>query len=266
MKEKLLIFLKKIKDWVVINFASLKMKIKSKVNFKSKDFWFRFFRAVLVLVGIGFVAFIALFVWYSKDLPSPTKVVRRDGYSSKVYDRNGNALYDIYDQAKRDPVAFNDMPDYLKKATVAVEDKSFYTHSGIDLLTPFRIVKNLFYFGKITGGSTLTQQLTRNVLLTTDRTVTRKIKEFILAIKERNTDQIKINLLFLSLMLFVSVFVVLAIEDVFTKIFYRLQKHWLKKSDCIVVLGSCMKNYIMEKYKVGIDKMKKSNANFFNLN
>ena len=183
MKEKIIDFLKKVKTWIVINFVNLKMKVKSKINFKSKDFWFRFFRAVLILIGIGFVAFIALFVWYSKDLPSPTKVVRRDGYSSKVYDRNGNALYDIYDQAKRDPVAFDDMPDYLKKATVAVEDKSFYTHKGIDLLTPFRIVKNLFYFGKITGGSTLTQQLTRNVLLTTDRTMTRKIKEFILSIQ-----------------------------------------------------------------------------------
>ena len=183
MKEKLLVFLKKIKDWVVINFASLKMKIKRKVNFKSKDFWFRFFRMILILVAIGFVALIVLFVWYSKDLPSPTKVVRRDGYSSKVYDRNDNALYDIYDEAKRDPVAFNDVPDYLKKATVAVEDKEFYNHKGFDPLTPFRIIKNIFYFGKVTGGSTLTQQLTRNVLLTTERSLTRKIKELILSIQ-----------------------------------------------------------------------------------
>ncbi|MDD2483204.1 MAG: PBP1A family penicillin-binding protein [Candidatus Shapirobacteria bacterium] len=183
MKDKLINFFIKIKNWIVINFANLKMKIKSKVNFKSKDFWFRFFRAILILAAIGFVALIVLFVWYSKDLPSPTKVVRRDGYSSKVYDRNNNPLYDIYDQARRDPVVFSDIPDYLKKATVAVEDKDFYKHNGFDPLTPFRIVKNVFYFGKVTGGSTLTQQLTRNVLLTTERSLTRKIKELILSIQ-----------------------------------------------------------------------------------
>lgn len=159
------------------------MKIKYKIDFKSKKFWFRFFSVILILLAVGFVSLLILFVWFSKDLPSPSKVIRRDGYSSKVYDRNGKALYDIYDQAKREPVSFNIIPDYLKKATVAVEDKSFYTHSGIDFLTPFRIIKNVFYFGKITGGSTLTQQLTRNVLLTTERSLTRKIKELILSIQ-----------------------------------------------------------------------------------
>ncbi|HPT66328.1 MAG TPA: PBP1A family penicillin-binding protein [Candidatus Woesebacteria bacterium] len=181
--RKLTCFWIKIKRWMITNFVNLKMKIKNKINFKSKKFWFSFFRAVLILIGVGVLALLALFIWYSKDLPSPSKVVRRDGYSSKVYDRNNKALYDIYSQSKRDPVAFCDIPDYLKKATVAVEDKSFYTHKGIDLLTPLRIIKNLFYFGKITGGSTLTQQLTRNVLLTTDRTITRKIKELILSIQ-----------------------------------------------------------------------------------
>jgi len=183
MKERLLDFFRKIKNWIVTNFFTLKMKIKSKVNFKSKDFWYRFFKVLLILMGVGIVFLIFLFIWFSKDLPTPSKVVRRDGYSSKVYDRNGQALYDIYDEAKRDPVAFNDIPEYLKQATVAVEDKSFYTHKGVDFLTPLRIIKNVFYFGKITGGSTLTQQLTRNVLLTTDRTVTRKIKELILSIQ-----------------------------------------------------------------------------------
>ncbi|MCW1948996.1 MAG: PBP1A family penicillin-binding protein [Candidatus Shapirobacteria bacterium] len=134
-------------------------------------------------MGIGILGILSLFVYFGKDLPSPAKVVRRDGYSSKVYDRNGKVLYDIYNDAKRDPVNFSDIPDYLKKATVAVEDKDFYKHKGFDPLTPLRMIKNVFYFKKVTGGSTLTQQLTRNVLLTTERTVTRKIKELILAIQ-----------------------------------------------------------------------------------
>jgi 1A family penicillin-binding protein len=163
--------------------GNLKEKLNLKEKFKSKRFWFDFFRVCLILMIAGCLVIIGLFAWYSKDLPSPTKVVRRNGYSTKIYDRNGKALYDIYDQAKRDPVNFSDIPDYLKKATIAVEDKSFYTNPGFDPLAPLRIVKNVFYFGKITGGSTLTQQLARNVLLTTDRSISRKIKELILSIQ-----------------------------------------------------------------------------------
>jgi membrane peptidoglycan carboxypeptidase len=142
-------------------FAESRLRLREGVRtrIKSKNFWFNFFRVALILLAIGVLGIVFLFIWYSKDLPSPTKVVRREGYSSKVYDRNGNALYDIYDTAKREPVVAADIPDYLKKATISVEDKSFYTHSGVDLLTPLRIIKNFFYFGKVTGGSTLTQHL-----------------------------------------------------------------------------------------------------------
>jgi len=161
----------------------LKLNFNLKEKLMSRKFWLNFFRISLILMAIGVLAVVGLFVWYSRDLPSPEKVVRRDGYSSKLYDRNGNILYDIYDQGKRDPVSFDKIPDYLKQATIAVEDKDFYKHKGFDPLTPFRIIKNFFYFGKVTGGSTLTQQLARTVLLTTDRTVNRKIKELILSIQ-----------------------------------------------------------------------------------
>ena len=108
-------------------FAESRSMIRDSVRtkIKSRNFWFNFFRVALILLAIGVVVVLVLFIWYAKDLPSPAKVVRRDGYSSKVYDRNSNALYDIYSDAKREPVAFSDVPDYLKKATVAVEDKSF---------------------------------------------------------------------------------------------------------------------------------------------
>ena len=168
-------------------YRRFKNKLRFNFNLKElvrdKKFWFNFFRICLILMIIGIVMILGLFVWYSRSLPSPEKVVRRDGYSSKLYDRNGNVLFDIYDQGKRDPVLFKDIPDYLKQATIAVEDKDFYKHEGFDPLTPLRIIKNFFYFGKVTGGSTLTQQLARTVLLTTDRTVNRKIKELILSIQ-----------------------------------------------------------------------------------
>lgn len=138
---------------------------------------------LLFLVGVGLIGVIVAFVWYSKDLPTPAKVVRRDGYSSRIYDRNGQLLYDVYKDAKRTPVAWEDIPDYLKKATIAVEDKEFYKHQGFDPLAPFRIVKNFFVLHQLTGGSTLTQQLVKNVLLTSEKSVTRKIKEFILSVQ-----------------------------------------------------------------------------------
>jgi penicillin-binding protein 1C len=159
------------------DFFNLKKKVKD------KKFWFKFFKIVLIFIGAGFIFSFILFAWYSKDLPSPTKVVRRDGFSTKIYDRNDELLYDVFSNEKRSPVGWDEIPDYLKQATIAVEDKDFYNHRGFDPLTPFRIIKNLFYFGKITGGSTLTQQLTKNVLLTSERLVTRKIKELILSIQ-----------------------------------------------------------------------------------
>lgn len=129
------------------------------------------------------VVTIFIFVWYSRDLPTPTKVVRREGFSSRIYDRNGGLLYDVYKDEKRIPVVWENVPDYLKQATVAVEDKSFYKHPGFDYLTPLRILKNLIVMHRLTGGSTLTQQLVKNVLLTSERKLSRKIREFILAVQ-----------------------------------------------------------------------------------
>lgn len=172
----------------VVNYLKeLIVKIKNKFNFKvdwkSKKTWYNIFKFALIGLGVGLVLVLILFAWFSKDLPNPTNVVRHDGFTSRIYDRNGTLIYDVYKDAKREPVVWSDVPEYLKKATIAVEDKDFYKHSGFDPLAPFRIIKNIFYFKKITGGSTLTQQLVKNVLLNSDVTITRKIKEFILAVQ-----------------------------------------------------------------------------------
>lgn len=161
----------------------LKIFFKRRKKFNAKNNWTVLFYFSLILFGVGFLAILILFVWYAKDLPTPSNVVRREGYTSRIYDRNGELLYDVYKDAKRTPVVWEDIPDYLKKATISVEDKDFYKHQGFDPMAPFRIIKNVFYYGKLTGGSTLTQQLVKNVLLTSERSVTRKIKEFILAVQ-----------------------------------------------------------------------------------
>lgn len=144
------------------------------------------YAAILGLLGVvaGIIVFFGLFFWFSRDLPKPGEVVRRDGFSSKIVDRNGEVLYDLYDSQRRVPVKLADMPEHLKQATIAVEDKDFYTHSGIDILTPVRIVYNyVFRGGRVVGGSTLTQQLVKNVLLTNERSLIRKFKEFVLSLQ-----------------------------------------------------------------------------------
>lgn len=145
--------------------------------------------AVLFLIFIlfGLVLFFALFAWFSRDLPQPGQVVRRDGFSTSVLDRNGNVLHDFYTDERREPVRIDDIPVALKQATIAVEDKDFYRHRGFDVLTVIRIPYNYVFRQRVVGGSTLTQQLVKNVLLSNERTVTRKFKEFVLALQIERT-------------------------------------------------------------------------------
>ncbi|MBI2268452.1 MAG: PBP1A family penicillin-binding protein [Candidatus Blackburnbacteria bacterium] len=141
--------------------------------------------AVLFFVGvIGlFVFSLIIFPLFAFGLPSPDKVVRREGFSTKIYDRNEVLLYDLYLTQRRTPVKLEDVPQYLKQATIAVEDKNFYKHGGFDPTGMVRAIWNIIIYRKLQGGSTLTQQLVKNVLLTSERTLPRKIKEFILSIQ-----------------------------------------------------------------------------------
>ena len=105
--------------------------------------------------------------------------------STKIYDRTGQILlYDIHQDVKRTDIPFEQMSANIKNATVAIEDSEFYNHGGIRILSIIRAgLSNLFGIGKTQGGSTITQQLVKNTLLTQDKTITRKIKEWVLAIK-----------------------------------------------------------------------------------
>jgi len=145
------------------------------------------------LVCLGILGSLGVFAYFAKDLPSPDRVVRREGFATKIYDRNGKLLYDVFDSEQRTPVNLSDVPLTMRQATIAIEDKNFYKHGGFDPLTPLRIVWNFVWRHQIVGGSTLTQQLVKNVLLTSERTLPRKIKEFILTIqveRKYSKDQI----------------------------------------------------------------------------
>jgi 1A family penicillin-binding protein len=162
-------------------------KIKSIKLIPSRFKKSRNFVTLAKLGLLGAILFVGLtffvFVYFAFTLPSPDEIVRKEGFSSKIYDRNGEVLYDIFLDAKRTPVEMEDIPEFLKNATIAIEDKNFYKHEGIDPVGMLRGVSRVFTRGRAQGGSTLTQQLVKNVLLSPERTIFRKIKEFILTVQ-----------------------------------------------------------------------------------
>lgn len=143
---------------------------------------------------LGFFLFsLILLPVMAYNLPSPERLVRRDGFSTKIYDRNNVLLYDIYSNERRSPVKFENIPDYLKHATIAIEDKNFYKHQGYDIWGMFRGASRLFTYGRAQGGSTISQQLVKNVLLSSERSVIRKVREFVLTSqieRKYNKDEI----------------------------------------------------------------------------
>lgn len=151
------------------------------------------------LTVLGILGFFVAFAVVVKDLPNPDAVLRSSGYSTKILDRNGTTLYDVFADERRTPVSITDIPEYLKQATVATEDKDFYKHAGFDPLTPFRIVWNVLINQRIVGGSTLTQQLVKNRILTSERTITRKFKEIVLSMEiERRFSKDQILQMYLN--------------------------------------------------------------------
>ncbi|MEI6296766.1 MAG: biosynthetic peptidoglycan transglycosylase [bacterium] len=110
---------------------------------------------------------------------------RKISQSTKIYDRTGKILlYDIHQDIKRRVVPLENISTYIQKATIAIEDSDFYTHNGIKIESIIRAVwVNLTKGGAVQGGSTITQQVIKNTLLTQEKSVTRKITEWILALK-----------------------------------------------------------------------------------
>jgi len=142
---------------------------------------------ILLFAILALIFFTALvFAWFSKDLPTPGNIKKRTAVqSSQVLDREGNVLYQISGEERRTVIKSEDIPQYAKDAVVALEDKDFYKHHGVD----FRGIIRSIYYNFIKrdptgqGGSTITQQFVKNALLSPKKTYTRKIKEIILSIE-----------------------------------------------------------------------------------
>lgn len=128
------------------------------------------------------IATIYIFSFF-RSLPSPKKLTeRKTEVSTKIYDRNGILLYTIYKDKNRTPVKLADLPEFVKYATLAAEDAEFYQHPGFSIRGILRAAIRNYTKGELTGGSTITQQLVKNALLTPEKTLNRKIKELTLAV------------------------------------------------------------------------------------
>ncbi len=128
-----------------------------------------------------------LIIWLSNlKIPDLSSFdTRKVSQSTKIYDRTGTILlYDIHENTKRTVVPFEDISRNAKNATVAIEDPNFYSHIGIEPKAIIRaIYANITSGGYSQGGSTITQQVVKNSILTNDKTITRKLKELVLALK-----------------------------------------------------------------------------------
>jgi penicillin-binding protein 1A len=104
--------------------------------------------------------------------------------TSYIYDINGTLLYSLHDEANREVVDINDISPHLKRAVLAVEDSYFYSHNGINPSSVGRAVLANFQAGNtVEGASTITMQLVKNLFLTPERTISRKVAEAVLALR-----------------------------------------------------------------------------------
>ena len=158
---------------------SLNFLEKRNWKFKIKNWW---------LMGLGLILASTLVIFYQiiiKDLPNVNLIYSPPNLSTQILDRNEKILYKFYANENRTWIPIEKIPTDLIEATLAIEDKNFYNHHGLSLkglvqATIYNFKKNKT--DKPRGGSTISQQLVKNIFFTNEKTMTRKIKEAILTL------------------------------------------------------------------------------------
>jgi 1A family penicillin-binding protein len=174
-------FLSKLKR----NFSKKKKKVKAvkffpfpafPIGIKVKYFFLGcLFSLIFVFIPLTVLIFL-------QELPSPKQLsFQQAPLTTKIFDRNGNLLYQIYANQNRTLVPLSSIPKYLQEATIAIEDKNFYTNPGVDFTAIVRAAIANISGKPLQGGSTITQQLIKSTLLTPEKSIRRKVKEIILA-------------------------------------------------------------------------------------
>ncbi len=169
---------------------------RKKLSFQKKRNWRPFLGVSAFLLFVVLIGVVAGLGWISQDLPNPNRLIERSlPQSTKIYDRTGAVLlYEFHGNQQRTLVTLGEIPAYLKNAAITAEDKNFYQHKGFDIRGILRaLFIDVLRGGKVQGGSTITQQLIKNALLSNEKSIIRKLKELVLAyqIEQRfSKDQI----------------------------------------------------------------------------
>jgi penicillin-binding protein 1C len=135
---------------------------------------------LLVLLLTGVIALLYIL----RDLPSPRRLTSGENFavSTQIFDRKGRLLYEIFADENRIPISISTLPPHVYQAAISIEDKNFYKHFGFDIVGITRAARNTLQGKRLEGGSTITQQLVKNALLTRERSLQRKVKEGVLAV------------------------------------------------------------------------------------
>lgn len=135
---------------------------------------------ISLLCGLGFGIYISVL----RDLPPAESIsFYTPPISTRVYDDQNRLLTEFFIE-RRDLASIKEVPEYLKQGFICIEDKLFYKHWGVNIMSLLRsVIENIIHLRVVRGGSTITMQLARNMFLTQEKTVLRKLKEIILAIR-----------------------------------------------------------------------------------
>jgi len=162
--------------WILYKVTHWEIKIKL---FSFKTLFLILILSASYIISVYYLAIL-------KELPSPNQLLRHDSkLTTNIYDRKGNVLYKIYLDEDREMIELKDIPQDLINATISIEDHSFFEHKGISFRGIIRAAKRTLFEDDLEGGSTITQQLVKNTLLSNqknERTIERKIKEALIAI------------------------------------------------------------------------------------
>ncbi len=170
---------------LLIFFIKLPFKILKWFFRKLRFLNFRKIKQISLLILLSLILSSILTVYlFVKSLPSVDDLKHRKyPMTTKILDRNNRVLYKIYKNQNRSLIKLNELPNYVKNATIAIEDKEFYHHFGISVRGIIRAFQENRKEGEsVQGGSTITQQLVKNALLSPERTFDRKLKEAVLAL------------------------------------------------------------------------------------
>ncbi len=193
---RLVTFIGDVTIWIIKQFLRTVFTILKKANLdlaKTSPFKIihKLFHHPIIYSELSFkVGLITIFsglvlLWFfTKDLPSPKQLTSRSlSQTTKIYDRNEVLLFNVYTNENRTVVPLSEIPDNLKNATIAIEDKDFYKHKGFDIYGIIRALTSNVLHREVQGGSTITQQLVKGVFLSPERTISRKVKELYLAFR-----------------------------------------------------------------------------------